>query len=38
MIIIGCICIAILSILFLLGWFFNLIEIAQGKIDDNENQ
>jgi uncharacterized protein YneF (UPF0154 family) len=30
-----CICIALLSILFLIGWFFNTITQAQKRIDDD---
>lgn len=37
MIITICICIVITSILFLAAWFFNAIEIAQRKID-NESE
>jgi hypothetical protein len=33
MIIIACVCIAMLSIMFLIGWFFNSIEVAQKEID-----
>jgi len=37
MIIVVCISIVFISILFLLGWFFNAIDIAQEEIDkDND--
>lgn len=37
MIIVVCICIALSSIIFLIAWFFNTIEVAQRKID-NESE
>jgi hypothetical protein len=36
MIITICICIVIASILFLAGWFFNAIEVAQKEIDNKD--
>jgi hypothetical protein len=32
-----CIALVVISILFLIGWFFNAIEVAQKEID-NENE
>lgn len=38
MIIVVCICIALLSIIFLIAWFFNTIEVAQREIDKNDTE